>query len=307
MEFGTVALNVAITLAYAIPGFLLIKTKLVKADNISAFAKLLLYVCQPCLSIYSFQKVLYTKQLFIDMVIFFALSVALQIIALFILKLVYLKKSQESKYRIATVAPILGNVGFFGIPLLEALMPENPEAVAYAATFIISLNLISWTLGAFFITGNKSFIHPKKIFLNPPFLTLFITLPLFFTKTSIPDVIMNCVTVLAKFTTPLCMIIIGMRFATANVKEIFCQPTVYVSTVIKLIIFPLFAFLLTHWLPINHCMKATIFILCSCPSATLVLALSEINHSGGEKYATNTILMSTIFCSVTIPLLLLLL
>ena len=307
MHFGTVALNVLIMLLYSIPGFIFIKTKFLKSESIASFAKLLLYFCQPCLSIYSFQKVLYTKKLFINMAIFFGISVAVQIFLLLLLKWIYSKKSDEAKYRIATVAPVLGNVGFFGIPLLEALLPEYPEAIAYAATFIIGMNVISWTLGAYFITGDKSFVKPKKILLNPPVLTLAITLPLFFTKTVLPALLLNFITVPAKFTTPLCMIILGMRFASANLKEMFTEPTVYISTFIKLVLFPLFVFLITHWLPIEYSMKCTIFILCSCPSASVILSLSEIADSGGQKYAAYTILSTAIFCSITIPLLLLLL
>ena len=306
MNFGTVAINVAVMLAYAVPGFIFIKTKFLKPESIPALAKVLLYFCQPCLSLYSFQKVVYSRELFINMLIFAGMSFGFQLAAIFVLKLIFYKKSTEAKYRIATVAPILGNVGFFGIPLIEALLPENPEAVAYAATFIIALNVTSWTLGAFIITGDKSFVRPKKILLNPPVLTLFVSLPLFFTKTVLPDVLLNFITVPAKFTTPLCMIILGMRFATANLKQMFTEPTVYLSTAIKLVIFPLLAFLFTHWLPIDYVMKVTIFILCSCPSATVILSLSEINDSGGQIYAADTILMTTAFCSVTIPLLMLL-
>jgi predicted permease len=241
------------------------------------------------------------------MLVFIGISFAIQIFMLLALRFVYMKKYDEPRYRIATVAPVLGNVGFFGIPLLEALLPDHPEAVAYAAVFIVAFNLIAWTLGAYLLTGDKSFIKPKKIILNPPVLTLFITLPMFFTKTVMPSVLMNCITVLAKFTTPLCMIILGMRFATTNVKELFTEPTVYVSSAIKLVVFPLLAFLATHWLPIDYCMKATVYILCCCPSASVILSLSEICETGGQKYAANTILASTIFCSVTIPLLLMLL
>lgn len=228
MQFGTVALNVAIILAFSIPGFLFIKTKLLKPEAISSFAKLLLYFCQPCLSIYSFQKVTYSGPLFLNMLIFMAISCVMQISVILLLRLIYHRKIAEAKYRIATVAPVLGNVGFIGIPLLEALLPQNPEAVTYAATFIITLNVISWTIGAYIITGDKSYIKPKKILLNPPVLTLFITLPLFFTKTVLPDVLMNFVTIPAKFTTALCMVILGMRFAAADLKKMFSEPTVYI-------------------------------------------------------------------------------
>ncbi len=306
MQFGSVALNVLIMLAYGIPGYLFIKTKFLKEDAIPAFSKLLLYVCQPCLMLYCLQQVTYSKELFLKMLLFLAMSTALQVLAVISLHFIFLKKSDQAKYRVAKVAPVFGNVGFFGTPLLEALLPGHPEALAYASMFIVSFNLLVWTLGAYFLTGNKQFVRPKKMILNPPFLSLIVALPLFFTGTTLPTMLSGPVTILAKFTTPLCMIIVGMRFATEKPSALFTEPTAYLSSSIKLIILPLIAFLCVNWLPIEYTMKATLFILFCCPSANVILSLSEISGSG-QQPAANAVLISTILCMVTIPVLLLLL
>ena len=306
MQFGSVALNVLIMLAYGVPGYLFIKTKFVKEDAIPAFSKLLLYVCQPCLMLYCIQQVTFSKELFLQMLLFLCLSTAFQLFAVFALHLIFRKKSDQDRYRVAKVAPVFGNVGFFGTPLLEALLPDHPEALAFASMFIISFNLLVWTVGAYFLTGDKRYVRPKKLFLNPPFLTLFVALPLFFTGTLLPTVIANPVTILAKFTTPLCMVIVGMRFATEKPQSLFTEPTAYLSSALKLIVLPLFVFLCINWLPISYVMKATMFILFCCPSANVILSLSEISGSG-QRPAANAVLLSTVFCALTIPVLLLLL
>ena len=61
ISFSTTALSVLLLLAMAIPGFIVIKTKVVKASVISGFAAVLLYVSQPFLSVRSFLQVEYTK------------------------------------------------------------------------------------------------------------------------------------------------------------------------------------------------------------------------------------------------------
>jgi predicted permease len=61
--FTTTLVTVAIMLLYAVPGFITMKTRLIKPDAIPAFAKMLMYVCQPCLTVYSFQKANYTPEL----------------------------------------------------------------------------------------------------------------------------------------------------------------------------------------------------------------------------------------------------
>ncbi len=306
MEFASVALNVAVMLLYGVPGYIFIKTKFVKEEAISAFSKLLLYVCQPCLMLYCMQQVTYSKEIFIDMSVALGISFAVQLIMCLTLHFILLKKSSEARFRVAKTASAFGNVGFFGTPLLEALLPDHPEALAFASMFIISFNLLVWTLGAYCLTGDKRYIRIKKIVLNPPFLTLFVALPLFFTKTVLPDFLANPVTVMAKFTTPLCMVIVGMRFATEKPKELFTDGTAYLSALLKLVVMPLVTFLVVFFLPIDYVMKATMYILSCCPAANVILSLSEIGGSG-QKPAANAVLLSTVFCAVTIPVMLLLL
>ncbi len=306
MLFGETALTVLVMLLYGIPGYILVKVKAVKIDSISAFAKVLLYVYQPCLTLYSFQKVTFSVELIQNMGIFMGLSSLMQLGALLFFYLLLKNKYADVKYRILTVATTFGNVGFMGVPLLEALLPQYPEAVAYSSVFILSMNLICWTFGSFIITGNKKYMSIKKLFLNPPVLTLLVALPLFFARITLPTPILNGVTVAAKTTAPLCMLILGMRFATVKKKDFFFDKLVYLTAAFKLLFFPMLGFLITHWMPIDYGMKATLFILCCCPTASVVLNLSEI-YENGQRFAANVVLMSTILTIITIPLLLLIL
>lgn len=306
MQFSLTAITVLMMLAYAVPGYFLIKTKLVKEHSISAFAAVLLYVCQPCLSLYSFQKVSYSPHLAINMLMFFGLSAFLQIFMISAAYLILRKKYDNAKYRVITAASTFGNVGFLGVPLLEALLPQYPEAVTYSAVFIISMNIISWTLGSAILTGDRKYFSVKKLFFNPPILTLCVSLPLFFTSTRIPDTIMNAITLLGRMTTPISMLILGMRFATVKPKDVFTDSSAYITSIIKLLVFPFLGYLLTHFLPIDYSMKATMFILCCCPTASVVLSLSEL-YGKGQASAAHVVMASTIFSMLTIPLLLMIL
>ena len=80
--------TVAVMLAYAVPGFLFIKTKLIPEKHIPSFARLLLYVCQPCLTTYSIQQAIKALNaegstlthggLTLNLLIFLAISAVLQ-------------------------------------------------------------------------------------------------------------------------------------------------------------------------------------------------------------------------------------
>lgn len=306
MYIGKTAITVFIMLIYAFPGYILVKTKAVKSEAIPAFSKVLLYVYQPFLTLYSFQKVTYSLPLLKNMGIFFILSALIQVVVLFSFYFLLRKKYSDTKYRIFSVATTFGNVGFLGVPLLESFLPNYPEAVAFSSVFLIAMNLLCWTMGSYMITGDKKYISFKKLLFNPPVLALFVALPLFFAKVALSPTLMSGVTAAAKTTAPLCMLILGMRFATVEKKEFFTDKLLYVTAAFKLLIFPMLSFLLTHWLPIAFEMKATLFILCCCPSASIVQNLCEIYNSG-QKLAANIVLMSTLLTIITIPLMLLVL
>lgn len=301
MIFNITAINVLIMMAYAIPGFILVKLKAIKPDSIYAFSLVLLYVCQPFLTIYSFQKVSYDLSMLMNMGIVLGLSMIVQAGFLFLMYFVYRKRYDDARYRVSAAAVAFGNVGFLGVPLLEAMIPEHPEAVAYSAVFIISMNFLAWTLGSAFLTGDKKHIRIKNFLLNPLMIGVVVALPLFFTNTKLPVVVMNSVELLGKMTAPLCMLILGMRFATVKSKELFTDWRLYITTVVKLIVFPLVIFLIVFAMPIDRGIKLTLFILGCCPTATVVQNLAEIHNSGGQKESANSVLITTSFAMLTIP------
>lgn len=309
MDFGITAGAVLVMLIYAVPGFVLVKTKAVKEEHISSFAKVLLYVCQPCLTMYQFNSVTYEKELFKNMLLFFGICTALQIVILAAVGAVFGKRLRgDVGARIAVCASVFGNVGYFGVPLLEKLLPGT-NALAYSAMFAVSMNLMAWTLGCALITCDKKYVKVKKLVFNPATLVLFVALPLFFTGTKLPTEgfdLGGIVSLLAKMTAPLCMLILGMRLATVSVRELFSNGKCYLSSAVKLVIFPLAAWAITLPLNIPELLKQVLCITCCCPTASVVLNLSEL-FGEGQKQAADSVLLSTIFCLLTIPVILLIL
>ena len=107
-------------------------------------------------------------------------------------------------------------------------------------------------------------------------------------------------------TTPLCMIILGIRLATVSFKKLFTRPIIYAVCACKLIIFPLFCYLAVYFIPLQESFKASILILSAVPCAAVILSMAEI-HQSETELAANCVLLSTLLCFITIPLLVLLL
>jgi len=103
--------------------------------------------------------------------------------------------------------------------------------------------------------------------------------------------------------TPLCMHILGMRLATVNLLDLFKRPFVYVTSFIKLFVFPCVAYLIVYFLPFfDEEFKASIFILSGAPCAAVILSLAEL-HQTEQELSANVVLVATITCVVTLPIL----
>lgn len=310
--FLTTLTMVGIMLLCAVPGYILVKARAVKPESISAFSKVLMYVCQPALTLYSFNKADFTPRLGVNLLIFFAIITVVQLLFIGFFCLIFRKRFDDVRYRIATVATTLSNCSFLGVPLLEAIFPESQNVAAYSMMYFLSMNLLGWTLVSAIITRDKKYIGLKSAIVNPALLSTVVALPFFFTGFKISaengyflGQLDSMLTVLGKMTTPLCMMIMGMRLATVKVKDMFTSPLQYLSVAVNQLVFPLFVFGVLYFLPIDRELVLCMFVMCACPVASVVQNYAELLGDGRET-AANTVLLGALFSIATLPILALL-
>lgn len=299
-------------LAYAVPGYIIIKAKAVKSDHIASFSKLLMYVCQPALTLYSFNKADFSKQLGINLLIFLGIITLVQLLFIGVFYLIFIKKMQDVRYRVTTVATTLSNCSFLGVPLLEAIFPNSPNVAVYSMMYFLSMSLLGWTLVSAIITRDKKYISVKKILINPATLSIVISLPFFFTGFKIGfengellGQIGNMIDILGKMTTPLCMLVLGMRLATVKVKNLFNNWQQYLVVFVNQVIFPLFTLGILMLFKVDTELRWCMFIMCACPVAAVVQNYAEILGEG-QDVAANMVLLGTLSSIVTLPLMALL-
>lgn len=304
MSFDITLLAVGVMLLYALPGWLLVKTRLINGDAIHNFSKVLLYVCQPCLTVYSFSRVSFSWEMTGKLALCFFFAAVIQAGAVLLLFAVFKRRREDILYRVICVAAIFSNCGFFGVPLLERLLPGNPEVIAYSAVFSLAMNMIGWSLGLYIVSLDKRYIRVKKIFINPATVGFLAALILYFTGFHLPESlsgVSDAVTLLGRMSTPLCMIILGMRLATVPLREVFLDFRQYLAAAINQLVYPLIVFALLYFLPIDPLFKTAFVILCACPVASNVLNYAEILGKGQDK-AANIVLLGTVLSIVTVPL-----
>ncbi|MBQ9742643.1 MAG: AEC family transporter [Ruminococcus sp.] len=307
MMFVTTASSVALLLMYAVPGFLMIKSKLVDKTSIPAFAKFLLYVCQPCLTFYSFDKADFSPDLLLGLGVFFLIALGAQLGLLLLFYFILRREGAEDvRYRIFNIALVLGNCGFFGIPVVERLFPQRSDAAVYCLVFTLAMNLLCWTLVLYIITRDKQYIKPLRLILNPSTISFVGAFILFVLSVKLPSLLSEAVSLGGKISTPLCMTILGMRLATVKGKELFCHLGHYVVILIKQMAVPAVVLLAVWILPVDDFIRQLSFILFACPVASNVLNFAEIGGQG-QATASAVVLLGTLMSIVSMPLMMLLL
>lgn len=300
--FGITALKVLMMIAYGLPGYILVKTKQLGEDSIKVFAKFLLYVCQPALSLYTLGSVDSTPALMRDLGIFFALTLVGQVAMILLYSLVFSKKMKtDLAHRVCSVAGACGNVGFLGVPLLEHLLPGMPEVRVYSAAFSISMNVIGWTLGLLMMTGDKKYVKLKAVFLNPSVITFAVSFTLFALDIKFPELPAQYIEMFGRMSTVVCMTVLGMRLATKRLLSVFSNYRIYIAAVYKLIVSPIIIGALFYCLPVSQEVRTSAFILACCPGATMIQSLAE-THGGDSETAANIVLSTSLLCIITIPL-----
>ena len=148
--------------------------------------------------------------------------------------------------------------------------------------------------------------------INPATISIAISLPFFFTGFKIGfengellGQIENMISILGKMTTPLCMLVMGMRLATIKFKNLFTNWMQYFAVGINQIMFPLFVLGILYLLNVDKELMLCMYIMCACPIASVVQNYAEILGEG-QATAANMVLLGSMCSIVTLPVLALL-
>jgi len=305
MGFKIVFLNVLLMFVYMACGFGLVKAKKAVASHAKSLSAFLIYVACPCMIVNSFLSMDYSQENIVNIALFFVISFCVQLLFFGLMYVFLHKKFADAKYRVLALGAALGNVGFFGLPVVSALFPEQSVVACYSTLYVTSMNLLVFTVGVFLLTNNKKYVSVKSAILNPTTLSALVAVPLFLFRVSFPDEISSVITLLGRMTTPICMVVLGMRLGSVSLKKLFTRPFVYVVCLMKLIVFPLFAYACVYFLPFaDDVFKVSMLVLSSTPTAAVVLSLAEL-HECEQELSANVVLVTTLFSLVSIPLLML--
>ena len=294
-------------LVYILVGYGTTKAGWTETAHARSISGLMVYIFAPAMFFNAFQRMTYDPAEFRSIALFFVVTLLIQAAVIGLLCLALHRRFEDARSRFLSFATVLGNVGFLGLPLVTALFPDRPIVACYSTVYALSMNLVVFTLGVYLITRDRHYMSLKAAILNPTTLTILFTLPFYFLNIHLPVSILDNLALLGRVTTPLCMMVLGMRLAAVDLKQLFSQPFAYVGSLLKLVVYPLLAYGMVYFIPgLDTPFKTCVLVLSAVPSAAIVLSLAEL-HRCEQENAASVRLMSTLLCVVTIPLVMLVL
>ena len=289
-------------------GFLLFKTKKITEQGSKTIANILVYAVLPAVIVKSFCKAP-TVENMTALGMSALLGFGALIISIIVSRLFFNDAPLDE------FASAFSNVGFFGIPLIQAT-PLGNDGVFYIATIVALVNVGQWTYGVMRLTNKtvKETFSPLKLLSSPFIIATLVGLVLFFTGFGealyqidiTKKVVFGIIDGLSVVNTPLAMMIIGVYLAQTDLKTLFTTKAVYMVSLVRLIIIPLVV-LLVFWLVPQEfsAIKTALFIAISCPVGSNVAVYAEL-HGKDYSHAVKTVTSSSIFSIITMPLLIML-
>ena len=276
-------------------GAILFKKKFISEEGSKSLGNLLIRLVLPCVIINAF-LVERTPERMKALAISLGTAVILLTLSILVSRLLFHKDP------VRHFASAFSNPGFFGIPLIGAVL--SGDAIFYVAPFIACLNILQWTYGVAVLKEQKSRIDIKTIIFSPFIISFAIGLLLFFSGIQLPEIVGDVVSSSAGLNTPIAMIVSGVYLAKVNLKSMFTAKRLYMLTAVRLCLIPLVSAVVLCLLPNTYYeMKICLLIAAACPVGSNVAVYAQL-HNKDYVYAVETVVMSTLFSIVTIPVLL---
>lgn len=304
-----------VLVAFMVPGYIMRKRKLLSDGSSVTLSNILLYVCQPFLMMRAFAITSVTPAY--STLVYILWSVLLSLISMFftfgLSRLAFLKEKNLKRKNVYTFAAMFSNCGFIGIPFIDMLTDGDSVSILFIGVYNMAFNILIWTFGVYFMTGDKKNINIKKAFLNPAMIGSYIGLLLMY----IPQINIfkfSGFTILAEIpecfsymTSVLSMFIVGIRLADMPIKTIFTDKYSYISAALRLIATPVFTFILMvlfdqFVLPVYVMgMWLAVVVASAMTPASSVVAYAEA-FDGDKEAAARSFVLGTLLGIVTIPL-----
>lgn len=218
-------------------------------------------------------------------------------------KTIHIVKSRQGLYMLML---IFSNVGFMGMPILQAACGEDgATAVFYAAVLNIFFNLAVFTYGVVMLSYGDTVktTFQLKDLLSPGILCSVIAIIIYAADIHFPATVESVIDTVGDLTSPLAMILVGSTLASMKLKDVFNEWRIYVFCFIRQFVLPILLYPIFRFCISDDLLFHVMFIEFLMPIANITLMLAT-EHELDSKFVSKSIFISTVMSLVSIPLVL---
>ena len=288
-------------------GFLLAKLMVIPADSNTVLSKLENNLLVPALVFGTFadkfrvEKLLEAGQL---VLVSFAVCFVMMLLAVLVSKCCTKDAFIRNLYSYGLA---FSNFGFMGNAVVQAVFPEM-----FADYLIFTMPLWTmiymWGVPCLLIPaeeGKQTLKSRLKAFANPMFAAMILGMVIGLCNIQLPNFLTEVVTVTGSCMSPVAMLLTGITIAKMDVKKVLSIKSIYVVSLVRLIVFPalcLGVLFLLQMLGVSVPQNIAVCLICSL---AMPLGLSTIVVPAGygkdTSVAAGMTLVSHLLAVVTIP------
>ena len=303
-QFFIVLNQIGIFLILIIFGILAVKFGILDEHSLGSVSKLVMRMALPAYIFINTAEGA-TRQGLAESLLVIPLAIALYLmlflLSLLLEKVFHLKGNRGHVFRAIVM---FGNVGFMGIPLVVELYPDT--ALLYISLFTILDQGLFWTYGVSLtkpVSDQKAKIPLKNLknLLSPALVAIVGATVLVLLNIHLPKLLTTTLSKLGTASMPLSLLYIGGMLSMTDVRKVLRCGELYAEIGLKMLVLPIVFFLVMKLCQVPADMAGTMTFLTGLPAINMVAMLSKNNGSDGD-YAVCAVMMTTLACLVTLPL-----
>ena len=293
----TVFSQVMILMIMIAVGFAAAKAKIMTAEGARCCTDIALIIATPCVIIKSLIRE-YSNEIMKSLAFAIFITLLVQVLMIFLSRLI-LHSKDKARERVLRFGTIFANCGFMSLPLQQVIL--GADGTLYGSAYVIMFNLVIWSYGVFLISGDKKYIKPKKLFVNPGIIGLAIGLVIFIFSIPIPKIIYSAIDYMSALYTPLPMLIIGYHLAQNNPLTAFKDPKCLLAVLLSMIVYPLAVLGFLYLIGVRGTLLVSVIISVSAPVAAITTMFSA-KYRADTPLSVDMVSLSTVAAAVTMPL-----
>ncbi len=283
-------------------GYVVAKVKVVPENSATVLSKLENNLFVPALVLGTFVENFTLEKLSTAWKLFlvsFVICIIMMFLAIIVAK--WCSKDQYIR-NIYTYGLAFSNFGFMGNAVVSAVFPEIfLEYLIF--TMPLWTMIYMWGVPCLLIPseeGKQTIKSRLKSFANPMFAAMVIGVVIGLCGIKLPGFLSTAVSVTGSCMSPIAMMLTGITIANMDVKKVLSIKSIYVVSIIRLLVFPLIFIGVFKLLPMSQNI-----VVCTICSLAMPLGLSTLVIPGGygkdTSVAAGMAVVSHLLSAITIP------